>query len=69
MAEDAGEVWFYHLERSTADEVLPELLRRTLDRGWRALVRGVDAARLAAQENTLATSHDPVNDEDVDEAA
>lgn len=33
------EVWFYHLERSTLDQVLPELLERTLKRGWRAQVR------------------------------
>ena len=40
MAEGgACEVWFYHLERSALDQVLPELLERTLARGWRALVR------------------------------
>lgn len=40
MNEDrSGEIWFYHLERSTLDQVLPELLDRTLQRGWRALVR------------------------------
>lgn len=33
------EVWFYHLERSGLDEVLPELLEKTLARGWRAVVR------------------------------
>lgn len=33
------EVWFYHLERSTLDQVLPELLEKTLARGWRANVR------------------------------
>ena len=40
MAEAAPcEVWFYHLERSALDQVLPGLLERTLSRGWRALVR------------------------------
>jgi DNA polymerase-3 subunit chi len=39
MAEAPCEVWFYHLERSGLDEVLPELLEKTLSRGWRALVR------------------------------
>lgn len=40
MSEDrSGEVWFYHLERSTLDQVLPELLDRTLQKGWRAQVR------------------------------
>ncbi len=42
MAEASGEVWFYHLERSTLDQVLPELLDRTLQRGWRARVRVSD---------------------------
>jgi DNA polymerase III subunit chi len=42
MAEASGEVWFYHLERSTLDQVLPELLDRTLQRGWRARVRVAD---------------------------
>lgn len=33
-----AEIWFYHLERQTLDEVLPVLLERTLDRDWRAVV-------------------------------
>ncbi|WP_369060071.1 DNA polymerase III subunit chi [Caulobacter sp. 73W] len=40
------EVWFYHLERSTLDQVLPELLEKTLQRGWKALVRTPDADRI-----------------------
>ncbi|MDG2522348.1 DNA polymerase III subunit chi [Caulobacter segnis] len=40
------EVWFYHLERSTLDQVLPELLEKTLQRGWKALVRTPDADRV-----------------------
>jgi len=40
------EVWFYHLERSALDEVLPELLDRTLKRGWRAVVRSPDTDRI-----------------------
>lgn len=39
MAEGGCEVWFYHLERSALEQVLPELLERTLARGWKALVR------------------------------
>ena len=38
-ADQTCEVWFYHLERSSLDQVLPELLERTLQRGWKALVR------------------------------
>ena len=40
------EVWFYHLERTALDQALPELLERTLARGWRALVRSPFAERV-----------------------
>ena len=39
MPKGACEVWFYHLERTGLDQALPELLEKTLQRGWRALVR------------------------------
>jgi DNA polymerase-3 subunit chi len=39
MSEAACEVWFYHLERTGLDQALPELLEKTLQRGWRAIVR------------------------------
>lgn len=39
MASAVCEVWFYHLEQASLDRVLPELLEKTLARGWRALVR------------------------------
>jgi DNA polymerase-3 subunit chi len=39
MAETACEVWFYHLERTGLDQALPELLEKTLQRGWKAIVR------------------------------
>jgi len=39
MTDTPCEVWFYHLERSALDQVLPDLLEKTLARGWRALVR------------------------------
>lgn len=39
-----AEVWFYHLERQTLDEVLPALLERSLERGWRCVVQAGDAA-------------------------
>lgn len=41
-----GEVLFYHLTRRPLDGVLPELLERSVARGWRVQVRGRDAARL-----------------------
>ncbi len=33
------EVLFYHLERAPLESVLPGLLERTLERGWKAVVR------------------------------
>ncbi len=39
MSDAGSEIWFYHLERSTLGDVLPGLLEKTRERGWRALVR------------------------------
>lgn len=47
------EVWFYHLERSTLEQALPELLEKTLARGWRALVRVCDPDRLDRLDDWL----------------
>jgi DNA polymerase-3 subunit chi len=46
MALAPCDVWFYHLERTALDQALPELLDKTLGRGWKALVRTGDAQRL-----------------------
>ena len=47
MADTApAEVWFYHLERTGLDQALPELLEKTLQRGWRALVRTREGPRV-----------------------
>jgi len=40
------EVWFYHLERSALDQMLPQLLEKTLARGWRAVVRTSEPDRV-----------------------
>jgi DNA polymerase-3 subunit chi len=45
-AEQPCEVWFYHLERTALDQALPDLLEKTLARGWTALVRGAAPERL-----------------------
>jgi len=55
MAAAPCDVWFYHLERSSLDQVLPELLEKTLQRGWRALVRSAAAERLEQLDNFLWT--------------
>lgn len=54
----ACEVWFYHLERSGLDQVLPELLEKTLKRGWRAVVRTAAEDRIEALDNWLWTYRD-----------
>ncbi|MBR7620143.1 DNA polymerase III subunit chi [Phenylobacterium sp. 20VBR1] len=46
MMAEACEVWFYHLERTGLDQALPELLEKTLARGWRAIVRATGPARV-----------------------
>jgi len=46
MTGNPCEVWFYHLERTALDQALPELLEKTLARGWRALVVSPMAERI-----------------------
>ena len=41
-----AEVWFYHLERTSLDQALPELLEKTLAKGWKAVVRSGSRDRL-----------------------
>ena len=54
----ACEVWFYHLERTGLDQALPELLQKTLQRGWRALVRTPDPARVEHLDGWLWSFRD-----------
>lgn len=54
----ACEIWFYHLERTGLDQALPELLRKTLARGWRALVRSPDPARIEHLDGWLWSYRD-----------
>jgi len=55
VSDAKPEIWFYHLERSRLDQVLPGLLEKTLQRGWRALVRGGAAHRLDDIDEQLWT--------------
>lgn len=50
-----SEVYFYHLERQTIENVLPQLLERTLTRGWRACVQATTAERIDALNAHLWT--------------
>ena len=54
----ACEVWFYHLEQTALDQALPDLLEKTLARGWRALVRSPSTARLEHLDAWLWTYRD-----------
>lgn len=53
-----GELWFYHLERTTLADALPELLEKSLDKGWRALVRAPSEERLSQVDALLWTHRD-----------
>jgi len=58
VADAATEVWFYHLERTGLEQALPELLEKTLQRGWKALVRLREPERLAQIDGWLWTYRD-----------
>jgi len=51
------EYWFYHLETSMLEGVLPELLDKTRSRGWRALVK-MPEDRLSHMDKFLWTYKD-----------
>ena len=52
------EVLFYHLSRQPLDKVLPGLLERTLERGWRAVVQAGSGERVDALDALLWTYAD-----------
>jgi DNA polymerase-3 subunit chi len=58
VADRACEVWFYHLERTGLDQALPELLEKTLQRGWKALVRTKQDSRVEQLDGWLWTFRD-----------
>lgn len=52
------EVLFYHLEHQPLERVLPALLERTLERGWRAVVQCGSPERCEALDTLLWTYRD-----------
>ncbi len=52
---NATEVLFYHLERQPLERVLPSLLEKTLERGWRAVVQSGSEERLESLDTALWT--------------
>ena len=53
-----GEIRFYHLTRSPLDRVLPRLLEKTLERGWRAVVIAGGQERVESLNASLWTYDD-----------
>ncbi len=52
------EVWFYHLQRRPLEAVLPVLLERCMERGWRSLVLAGSKERVDALDAHLWTYRD-----------
>lgn len=53
-----AEVLFYHLEQGRLDDALPGLLEKTLERGWRAVVRCSGRAEAERLDELLWTYRD-----------
>lgn len=58
MNDATPDVLFYHLEHQPLDKVLPNLLEKTIERGWRAVVQAGSAERLDALCSSLWTYRD-----------
>lgn len=52
------EVLFYHLESQPLERVLPTLLEKTLERGWRAVIETSSRERASAIDTLLWTYRD-----------
>jgi len=49
------ELLFYHLEQATLERVLPDLLSKSLERGWRAVVEANESEQIEALDTMLWT--------------
>jgi DNA polymerase-3 subunit chi len=52
------EILFYHLENQPLERVIPVLLEKTLERGWKAVVEAGSRDRAKALDTTLWTFRD-----------
>ena len=50
-----AEIWFYHLQNAPLEKVLPNLLERSLERGWKAVIQATSDERVDALDATLWT--------------
>ena len=55
MGGKPPEALFYHLERQPLEQVLPGLIERTLERGWRAVIQAGSKERVEALDTLLWT--------------
>jgi DNA polymerase III subunit chi len=53
-----AEILFYHLQNQPLEAVLPTLLQKSLERGWRAVVQVTTEERLSALDDHLWTFTD-----------
>ena len=58
VTDEAAEVLFYQLERQPLEKVLPSLLEKTIERGWRAVIQSGSEERLEALDLALWTYRD-----------
>lgn len=52
------EIWFYHLQRQSLENVLPNLIEKSLEKGWRVVVQATSEERLDALDLWLWTYAD-----------
>lgn len=52
------EIWFYHLQRQALESVLPNLIEKSLEKGWRVAVQARSEERLDALDTWLWTYSD-----------
>ncbi len=53
-----SEVYFYHLQNQPLEKVLPQLLEKCLERGWRCVVQAQSDERVVALDQHLWTFRD-----------
>ena len=58
MAGVVTEILFYHMQRQPLEKVLPNLVERSLDRGWQAAIQAATEERLQALDDHLWTYSD-----------
>ena len=58
MHRAVTEILFYHMQRQPLEKVLPNLVERSLERGWQAAIQAASEERLQALDDHLWTYSD-----------